>query len=266
MLGRVLRGIGRAQLVLAALALAVLICEPTARRYGDRIQVALPLIAWGCAALNRSGPEFFVRFVGMMTILHGTKQALGEAPVNRRPSGGTAGFPSGHTAAAAFGASALAHDCIAAGPGAKAVVVIAAAYVGGSRIDAGAHNIWQVLAGGLLGWGADRVLRRDHRLRARIAAGVGLLGAVARRGVMRLRAAAGRGILAGLALAAARRAEAQTARHARVQTSPQSLIRNAATAGFFLPWPGAGSRRMADHDSGAMVQAEIAGPAPNIGF
>ena len=52
MVRMILRGIGRVQIVLALLALTIVICEPTARRYGDRMQVALPMIAWGCAALN----------------------------------------------------------------------------------------------------------------------------------------------------------------------------------------------------------------------
>jgi len=79
MLGIILRGIGRVQLVLAALALALVLCEPASLRYGDRIQVALPMIAWGCAALNRTGTEFAVRFTGMMLMLHGSKQGLGDA-------------------------------------------------------------------------------------------------------------------------------------------------------------------------------------------
>ncbi|MGB8813912.1 MAG: phosphatase PAP2 family protein [Paracoccaceae bacterium] len=168
MLARVLRGIGRAQLVLLALALCVALCEPQSRRYGDRLQIALPMIAWGCSALNRSGSEFAARFAGMFIVAHGSKRLLGDASINIRPSGSGHGFPSAHTAAAALGASSIVHDCLLGHPGVKAVVVIAAAYVGGSRIEANAHDIWQVLAGGLLGWGADRVLRLNRLQRARM--------------------------------------------------------------------------------------------------
>lgn len=192
MLVGMVKWIGRGQMVLAALAAALLIGEPSARRYGDRLQIALPLVAWGCAAMNRGGAEFAARFAGMLAVAHGSKLALGTAPVNLRPNGHDKGFPSAHTAAASLGASALVHDCIPASRGAAAVVVIAAAFVAGSRIDAGQHDIWQTLAGALLGWGAERVLRRDRVLRGRLAsraakswrrmrdwAGAGLRGLVA---------------------------------------------------------------------------------------
>jgi membrane-associated phospholipid phosphatase len=168
MLGTALRLAGRVHLVLVVLAVAALTCEPTARRYGDRLQGVLPTLAWGCAALNRSGSEFAARFVGMMVVVHGTKNILGDAEINERPNGRAEGFPSGHTAAAAIGASALVHQCIAAHPVAKGVVIMSAAFVGASRIDAGKHNIWQVLAGGLLGWAFDRGLRRQSRLRTAV--------------------------------------------------------------------------------------------------
>jgi lipid A oxidase len=170
MLGHALRLVGRVHIVLIVLAVVALLSEPVARRFGDRFQVALPMLAWGCAAMNRSGGEFAARFFGMMVVAHGTKAALGDAEINMRPSGGDAGFPSAHTSAAALGASSLVHDCIADHPVAKGVVLITAAFVGASRIEADKHDIWQVLAGGLLGWGSDRVLRRPSRQRAAIQA------------------------------------------------------------------------------------------------
>jgi membrane-associated phospholipid phosphatase len=168
MLGTALRLAGRVHVVLVILALAALACEPSARRYGDRFQVVLPMLAWGCAALNKSGTEFATRFAAMMVVVHGTKNMLGDAEINERPNGRGKGFPSGHTAAAAIGASALVHECIAAHPVAKGVVIMSAAFVGASRIDAGKHDIWQVLAGGLLGWAFDRGLRRQSRLRTTV--------------------------------------------------------------------------------------------------
>lgn len=107
MLVKALRVAGRVHLVMLALALAVLFCDPTARRYGDRLQVALPLLAWGCAALNKSGAEFATRFFAAMLVTHGSRAALGDAAINQRPSGGDKGFPSAHTTAAAIGASSL---------------------------------------------------------------------------------------------------------------------------------------------------------------
>jgi hypothetical protein len=50
-------------------------------------------------------------------------------------------------------------DCLAGQPVAQAVSVLAAGFVGASRIEAGAHDIWQVLAGIVLGLVCDRAFR-----------------------------------------------------------------------------------------------------------
>lgn len=160
LVGKLFRFLGLTHFILGALAATLLLSEPSIRRYGDNLQIALPLLAWGCSATKGSGREYALRFVSMLAIAHGTKAALGDAPLNIRPSGGDHGFPSAHTSAAAFGASSLTHDCLRGNIGAQVVVVIAAVFVGGSRIAVGAHDIWQVLAGGLLGWACDRALRR----------------------------------------------------------------------------------------------------------
>ncbi len=166
MISRILRGIAVAHVVIGLLIAVIVISPPSSRIYGDRLQVALPMLAWGCSVLNNSGRELVVRFAATMGVVHASKAALGDAPINQRPSGRLAGFPSGHTTAAAFGASSLVHACLKGHPAAKTVVVVAAAFVGGSRIDAGAHNIWQVLAGWLLGWAGERVLRHDGPARS----------------------------------------------------------------------------------------------------
>lgn len=166
-----LRAVGRVQIILAVLALTVLMTEPVARRYGDRLQIALPTLAWGCAIANRAGTEFAVRFAAMFVAAHGAKRALGDTPLNIRPTGREHGFPSAHTSAAVLGASSLIHDCIPGKTGAAAVVVMAAGFVGASRIEARAHDIWQVLAGAILGYAADRALRRDSAARRRLIAG-----------------------------------------------------------------------------------------------
>lgn len=168
MLSRALRTWGWTQVVLAGLVLVVLACPIDQRRYGDRLQIALPSLAWACQIANRSGGEYFLRFAGMFVVAHGSKRLLGDAEVNRRPSGGDHGFPSAHTSSAAIGASSLVHDCLKSSPVVQALVIMSAAYVGASRIQAQAHDIWQVLAGGLLGWGADRCLRRDSPARRRV--------------------------------------------------------------------------------------------------
>lgn len=158
--------------LMTVLALVVLASGPRAEKIGDNLQIALPLMAWACAGARGAagaagaGAEFFLRYGVMFTAAHGSKLALGEAAINRRPDGGARGFPSAHTSTAVLGASALVHDCLAANPLAKAAVLAAAGFVGASRIEAGRHDIWQVMAGALLGYGCERGLR-SPRARAR---------------------------------------------------------------------------------------------------
>lgn len=244
MLGTILKTICRVHLVLVALALVILVSGPLPRRLGDNLQVALPVMAWGCSALNGSGGEFATRFFAMLAVVHGSKAALGEAGINQRPSGGDKGFPSGHTAAAAIGASALVHECIQGHPVAKAVVVLAAAFVGGSRIDAGKHDVWQVLAGGLLGWGADRLMRRDTPARRRILRGMTFAADAAFRRfklatrTLRRVALAGGIHLAALLAAMSARAEVEISAYGGFQTAPHSTISDSVLGDVTVGWEG----------------------------
>lgn len=124
---------------------------------GDRLQVALPFLALGCAVANGEGAAFVARYGVMFVSLHGMKRAFGQAPFNIRPHGGGQGMPSGHTATAALGASRLVGGCLQGNPVAQAITVLAAGFTGGSRLTVGAHDIWQVLAGAVLGLLCDRV-------------------------------------------------------------------------------------------------------------
>lgn len=164
----------RAQVILAVLALVLLTAPSSALRWGDRFQVALPLLAWACAGNRGEGAEFALRYAVMFTLAHGTKRSLGEIPANTRPDGGRHGFPSAHTSTAVLGASRLAHDCLRGAPLAQAAVIGAAAFTGASRIEGQRHDIWQVMAGALLGYACDRALRRPSPLRARVAAALAL--------------------------------------------------------------------------------------------
>lgn len=174
--GRFLRALGLVHLVLGVLTATIALTEGSVRRYGDNLQIALPLLAWGCAATGGGGgKEFALRFATMFTAVHASKTVLGDAGLNLRPGGAEGGFPSAHTAAATLGASSLVQGCLRGNPAAQAVVVIAAAFVGGSRIEVGAHDIWQVLAGGLLGWLCNHALRHGPA-RARLCASLSALG------------------------------------------------------------------------------------------
>ncbi len=152
------------------LALAVAVSAPSAERMGDRLQIALPLLGLGCAVLTGGAGEYLLRFATLEVIVRGSKIGLGDAALNQRPRGGIQGFPSGHTAAASFGASALVQECLTRSPFVQGVVIFAAAFTGTSRVEARAHNIWQVLAGALVGWSTERVLRRNTPMRQRIVA------------------------------------------------------------------------------------------------
>jgi len=154
--------------VLTVLLLTFFVGEKQIEKLGDRYQYALPVLALGCSISNGQAVDYLLRYTAQLAIVHGSKNALGDAAINQRPRGGLQGMPSGHTATAVFGASNLVHECIQKNPAVQAVVIAAAIFVGGSRIEAGAHNIWQVLLGALVGWGCDRGFRRWFHKRRQI--------------------------------------------------------------------------------------------------
>lgn len=166
----VLALLARAQVIALVLALVVVVTPPSARIHGDRLQVALPLLAWACAGSTgrQAANEFFLRYLTMVAITQSAKRGLGDAPINRRPSGSLQGFPSGHMSTAVLGASALVHECLRNAPGVAAGVIVAAGLVGASRIEAGKHDIWQVLAGAILGLVCERAFRKPSAARNRI--------------------------------------------------------------------------------------------------
>lgn len=166
----------RAWLIAAGLAVTVALTPPNAERYGDNFQIVLPVMALGCSVVNGQAGEFLLRYFVMFFAAHGTKRALADEPINIRPHGGGHGFPSAHTSTAVLGASSLVHDCVTGSPFVRGLVILAAGYTGASRIEAGAHDIWQVLAGALLGWTCDRAFRRNRKVREAVARVMGGAG------------------------------------------------------------------------------------------
>jgi membrane-associated phospholipid phosphatase len=156
----------RGFVVMAVIVTVVANAGGKVEKTGDDLQVALPLLAWGCAAANGDGVEYLGRYAVMFLSVHGMKRAFGDAAFNQRPNGGGLGMPSAHTSTAALGASRLVGDCLAGNPVAQAASVLAAGFVGASRVDVGAHTIWQVLAGAILGLVCDRAFGRGSRARA----------------------------------------------------------------------------------------------------
>ena len=163
--------------VLAALVLTFILSEKQVERIGDAYQIALPVIALGCSVTNGQAGDFLIRYVSQWSVVQGSKHLLGTTAINQRPNGKYLGMPSGHTATAVFGASNLVHECITSNLWVKGVVLVTAGFVGGSRIEADQHDIWQVLIGALVGWLGDRAFRKAsplawfRRLRQRFLSG-----------------------------------------------------------------------------------------------
>lgn len=155
----------RPGLALTLLALVLAVTEPRLERYGDNLQIALPLVAWGCEAMNGSGPEYLLRYLVMLGSAHSAKAVLGDASVNQRPNGGISGMPSAHTSTAVLGASSLAQTCLTGHPVAQGAVILGAGVVGVSRVETGWHSAAQVIWGAVLGWVCDRAFRRNRRVR-----------------------------------------------------------------------------------------------------
>lgn len=132
-------------------------------RAGDVLQVVLPVAAAVCAYQKKNFVPYALRFAGQGLLVEGSKAALGHASINKRPDGAYGlttptykGFPSGHTAAAFYGASYLSHNCLQT-RGQKALAYGLAAFVGASRIQANKHTAAQVVAGALVGYYFDNL-------------------------------------------------------------------------------------------------------------
>lgn len=120
-------------------------------QFGTAMKYGLPLAAAVCAADQDRLEDFAVRGVLQAALVWGMKEFFDGAPISRRPSGESKGFPSGHTAAAFFGASDLAGKCFEDRPLAGGAAYGAAGLTGWSRVHAGEHTPAQVFSGALLG-------------------------------------------------------------------------------------------------------------------
>ncbi|MBC9245447.1 phosphatase PAP2 family protein [Paracoccus sp. 11-3] len=141
----------------AALALSVaLTASPVAadpfEQFGTAMKYGLPLAAAVCAERDDRLEDFAVRGILQAAMVWGMKQYFDGQPISRRPSGEGKGFPSGHTAAAFFGASDLAGKCFKDDIAAGAAAYGAAGLTGWSRVHAGEHTVPQVMSGALIGF------------------------------------------------------------------------------------------------------------------
>ena len=124
-------------------------------RFGDALQIALPLAALACAANQGRAGETVLGFAAQAAVVNGSKAALRDAQINQRPDGTGRGFPSGHSAAAMFGAANLAHFCYQGRPALQFASYSLAIAVGLSRMDANRHTPFQVAAGLAVGYFAN---------------------------------------------------------------------------------------------------------------
>ena len=85
-------------------------------------------------------------------VVWGLKSWLDGTPISIRPTGEGQGFPSGHSAAAAFGAADLAGKCFPDDRAAGIGFYGAAGLTAASRVHAGEHSVPQALTGTLIGF------------------------------------------------------------------------------------------------------------------
>ncbi|WP_245894681.1 phosphatase PAP2 family protein [Paracoccus indicus] len=138
----------------AALVAAALLATPATadpfEDFGTTMKYGLPLAAAVCAVDQGRFEDFAIRGAAQAVFVLGLKAVFDGTDIGMRPSGAGRGFPSGHSAAAGFGAGDLAGKCFddsALGAAAYGAAGLTAA----SRVHAGEHTPAQVLAGSLIG-------------------------------------------------------------------------------------------------------------------
>ena len=137
-----------------ALVAATLLATPATadpfEDFGTTMKYGLPLVAAVCAADQGRFEDFAIRGAAQAVIVLGLKAVFDGTEIGMRPSGAGRGFPSGHSAAAGFGAGDLAGKCFD-DPALGAAAYGAAGLTAASRVHAGEHTPAQVLAGSLIG-------------------------------------------------------------------------------------------------------------------
>jgi membrane-associated phospholipid phosphatase len=131
---------------------------------------SLPLAALACAARQGRAGETVLGFAAQAAVVNGSKAALRDAQINQRPDGTGRGFPSGHSAAAMFGAANLAEFCYQGRPALQFASYSLALAVGLSRVEANRHTPFQVAAGLAVGYFANglRLAPSKHGMSLRV--------------------------------------------------------------------------------------------------
>lgn len=138
-----------------SLVLIAAFATPTAadpfEDFGTAMKYGLPLAAAVCAARDDRLEDFALRGALQTVLVLGLKTWLDGTPISLRPTGEGKGFPSGHSAAAAFGAADLAGKCFPDDRAAGIGLYGAAGLTAASRVHAGEHTMPQALTGALIG-------------------------------------------------------------------------------------------------------------------
>ncbi|WP_246184861.1 phosphatase PAP2 family protein [Paracoccus aestuariivivens] len=142
----------KAVAAVSVLGLAGPVAADPFEQFGTTMKYGLPLAAAVCAADQDRLEDFAVRGILQTALVWGMKEYFDGSPISQRPSGEGKGFPSGHTAAAFFGASDLAGKCFEDEEAAGALAYGAAGLTGWSRVHAGEHTPEQAWTGALIGF------------------------------------------------------------------------------------------------------------------
>ena len=141
----------RAAIVGLACVLAVPADADGLERFGTTMKYALPLAAAVCAADQDRLEDFAVRGVLQAAVVLGLTAVFDGSALGTRPTGEGRGFPSGHSAAAGFGAADLAGKCWEDEPALGTAAFGAAGLTAYGRVQADEHTSEQALAGALIG-------------------------------------------------------------------------------------------------------------------
>lgn len=127
-------------------------------RFGTVMKYALPAAAAICAERDGRIEDYATRgllqagiVLALKSMTDGT--ALGQRPASAGRNDRGRGFPSGHAAAAGFGAADLAGKCWRNDPAAGLAAYGAAGLTAASRVAAGQHSPVQAAAGAAIGLG-----------------------------------------------------------------------------------------------------------------
>lgn len=120
-------------------------------RFGTAMKYGMPLAAAVCAADQDRLEDFALRGAVQAGLVLALKALTDGSSLGQRPTGEGRGFPSGHAAAAGFGAADLAGKCFEDEPGLGAVAYGVAGLTAVSRVQAGEHTAAQALAGSVIG-------------------------------------------------------------------------------------------------------------------